>query len=108
MQAILEPKLRKLESPRRLGAARPLHHVDLFCDAPTASTVYVVGDFNAWSAMATPMFRAPDGRWTVGLELTHGAHHYLFLVDGEPTLDPHSHGTGRNDLNARVSLIFVS
>jgi len=54
------------------------------------------------------MHRSPDGRWMASLELPHGHHQYLFLVDGTPTLDPNASGIARNDRNERVSLIAVS
>jgi len=61
-----------------------------FCDAPQAEKVLLVGDFNDWNPRATPMARQPDGRWMASLELTHGYHEYLFLVDGKPMLDPNA------------------
>jgi 1,4-alpha-glucan branching enzyme len=73
-----------------------------------AQSVTLVGDFNGWNRAATPMRRMPDGRWLASLELHHGHHRYLFLVDGNPQLDPNSTGTVRNDQNQRVSLIAVS
>ena len=42
------------------------------------------------------------------LELHHGHHQYLFVVDGEPMLDPSADGIARNDRNEPVSLIAVS
>ena len=54
------------------------------------------------------MARQPDGQWMVGLELTHGFHEYLFLVDGNPVLDPNATGRTRNALYGRVSLLAVS
>ena len=54
------------------------------------------------------MRRTPDGRWTASLELHHGHHKYLFLVDGTPTLDPNASGNTRNDRNEQVSLFAVS
>ena len=63
---------------------------------------------NGWDHEANRMHRAPDGRWTASLELHHGHHRYLFLVDGTPTLDPNGSGVTRNDHNERVSLIAVS
>ena len=92
----------------RYSAKRNIHHVDFFCDAPGASHVCLVGDFNGWDPTATPMHRGPDGRWAVSLELHHGHHQYLFIVDGEPKLDPHAAGIARNERNGRVSLIAVS
>ena len=42
------------------------------------------------------------------IELPHGHHHYLFLVDGEPQLDPSASGIAHNERNEPVSLIAVS
>jgi hypothetical protein len=54
------------------------------------------------------MKRQPDGGWTAQVPLTHGHHHYQFLVDGVPTLDPRAQGMARNEKNEKVSLIPVS
>jgi len=93
---------------RHLPAGRSLHHVSFFCEAKEADRVFLVGDFNHWNPTATPMQRTPDGRWTVSLELHHGHHQYLFLVDGKPTLDPSASGVARNHRNEPVSLMAVS
>jgi len=93
---------------RRYSAKWNLHRVHFFCDAPQAQQVSLVGDFNYWNPMATPMVRQPDGRWMVSLELPHGYHEYVFLVDGKPVLDPNATGKTRNLLNKQVSLISVS
>jgi 1,4-alpha-glucan branching enzyme len=98
---------RSTESQRPYSAKRQQHQVTFFCDAPGAEAVSLVGDFNGWDSAATPMRRTPDGRWTASLELHHGHHQYLFLVDGTPTLDPNASGVTRNDRN-EVSLIAVS
>lgn len=92
----------------RYSAKRTRHHVTFWCDAPEAESVRLVGDFNNWDIAATPMQRMPDGRWVADLELNHGHHHYLFLVDGEPMLDPTATGIARDDQDNRVSLIAVS
>ena len=89
-------------------ARRNLHHVVLRCDAPQAKEVRVVGDFNGWNPSATPMARQPDGQWMVSLELTHGFHEYLFLVDGKPVLDPSATGKTRNTFYEQVSLLALS
>ena len=85
---------------------RVLHLVDFICRAPQAKSVALVGDFNDWQP--TPMTRMPDGGWVLRLELPHGHHQYLFLVDGQPTLDPNAMGKVRNDSNEVVSLIAIS
>lgn len=52
--------------------------------APGASVVSLVGDFNDWSASATPLQRAPgDGVWHVTIPLPPGRYRYAFIVDGK-------------------------
>jgi hypothetical protein len=51
--------------------------------APDANAVAVVGDFNDWSATATPLVRADgDGMWWVTVPLAPGRYRYAFVVDG--------------------------
>jgi len=102
------PEIELMPPPDRYSAKRTQHHVDFFCNAPKAASVSLVGDFNGWNPTATPMQRMPDGRWLAGLELHHGHHRYLFLVDGVAKLDPNATGIVRNERNERVSLIAVS
>jgi 1,4-alpha-glucan branching enzyme len=92
----------------RISAKRNLHHANLFCRAPEAQHVSLVGDFNHWNPAAAPMRRMPDGRWMASLELPHGYHQYLFLVDGKPVLDPDASGKARNERNEPVSLLAIS
>lgn len=87
---------------------RSLHHVNFFCNAKEAGYACLVGDFNQWNPTATPMIRMQDGGWMASLELPHGHHRYLFLVDGIPQLDPKASGITRNERNERVCLIAVS
>ncbi len=82
--------------------------VNFYCDAPTAASVVLVGDFNDWDAASHPMQQRVDGGWFLQVQLTHGHHLYLFLVDGKPVLDPRGMGFARNEQNERVSLIAVS
>ena len=99
----------KVRGPLPQYAAKSnLHRANFFCDAPQAAQVSLVGDFNRWDPNATPMVRQPDGRWTASLELTHGYHEYVFLVDGEPVLDPNATGKTSNLRNQQVSLLAVS
>jgi 1,4-alpha-glucan branching enzyme len=92
----------------RYSAKRNLHRANFFCRALEANQVSLVGDFNKWDAQATPMTRMPDGRWMASLELPHGYHQYLFLVDGKPVLDPAATGKARNEKNETVSLVAIS
>lgn len=92
------------------AASRTRHAVNFFCDAPSASKVSIAGDFNEWNADSLPMQRTPDGRWTARLDLVHGHHRYLFLVDGKPMLDPRASGKVRqsNPFHDAASLVAVS
>jgi len=80
----------------------------LFCNAPEAKSVTLCGDFNEWDPTATPMRRMPDNRWMVSMELNHGHHEYVFMVDGRPVLDPRANGTVPHERYGRVSLVAVS
>ncbi len=92
----------------RYSARNMAKPVNFFCSAPGARNVCVVGDFNEWQPGAHPMERQPDGSWKAVLSLNHGHHHYRFLVDGKPTLDPRATGTAHNEKHERVSLISIS
>ena len=90
------------------SSGRPLHLVDFFCRTPQAGSVSLIGDFNNWDPKVHPMRRMPDGAWYIRIELPHGHHQYLFLVDGKPTLDPNAMGKVHNERNETVSLIAIS
>ena len=92
----------------RYSAKNMAKPVNFYCSAPTAQFVCLVGDFNGWNSLATPMRRQADGCWFAQVQLTHGHHRYCFLVDGEPALDPRGSGITSNERNERVSLIAVS
>ncbi len=92
----------------RYSAKKMTKPVNFVFMAPEAKSVALVGDFNDWQPTACPMKRQHDGAWLAQVPLNHGHHHYLFLVDGKPTLDPKAQGTARNESNEKVSLMSVS
>jgi 1,4-alpha-glucan branching enzyme len=96
--------------PRRAGysARKMVKPVPFVCPTLEAQTVTIMGDFNDWDPFSHPMRRQHDGMWRVELPLCHGHHHYLFVVDGKPMLDPQASGVARNEHNQKVSLIAVS
>ncbi|MBC2711550.1 MAG: isoamylase early set domain-containing protein [Desulfosarcina sp.] len=50
--------------------------------APGAKTVYVVGEFNNWSTVVTPMRRLKSGEFTVIVELSPGKEYqFRYLID---------------------------
>lgn len=56
---------------------------------PGAGSVSLVGEFNSWSATATPMTKDDEGVWRVIVSLAPGAHEYKYIVNGsEWVADP--------------------
>jgi hypothetical protein len=76
--------------------------------APNASTVTIVGDFNAWSPTATPMRRSRSGLWSIDLELPSGRHTYGFIVDGVLRADPGALGSADDDFGVPSSVVLVT
>lgn len=50
---------------------------------PDAKAVFLCGDFNDWSTIATPLQADKTGRWKTAVFLKPGRYEYRFLVDGE-------------------------
>lgn len=92
----------------RYSAKKTVKPVNFLCFAPDAASVHLVGDFNDWDPAANPMTQHYDGSWQVQVNLSHGHHHYQFLVDGKATLDPKAQGIARNLKGEKVSLLSVS
>jgi 1,4-alpha-glucan branching enzyme len=50
---------------------------------PRASTVELVGDFNAWARGSTELKRTgAPGVWEVSVPLSPGRHEYAFIING--------------------------
>ena len=97
-----------IATPNRYSAKKMAKPVPFICFAPQAQSVCLMGDFNDWDPVAHPMKPQLDGAWRLEVPLNHGHHHYLFVVDGKPILDPHAQGIARDHKGAKVSLIAVS
>ena len=95
-------------SPNRYSAKKMAKPINFICVAPDAKQVNLAGDFNDWDLAAHPMKRQPDGAWLLQVPLPHGHHHYLFIIDGKPSLDPRAQGIARDHRGEKVSLIAVS
>jgi hypothetical protein len=78
-------------------------------DAPRASRVSLVGDFNGWDAGDTPLVREPaSGIWTVTVALVPGRHTYAFMVDGATwTLDPRAPTAEDPDFGTPSSVVLI-
>ncbi len=81
--------------------------ISFVCAAPAARQVTLVGDFNDWHPESFPMKRHTDGTWLLQIPLGRGDHHYQFLVDGKPVLDPKALGVARDESDQKVSLLQV-
>ena len=77
--------------------------------APRASHVALVGSFNEWNPMATPLSRdAASGKWVVSLRLPPGRHVYAFVVDGDVTADPSAPRAADEDFGSPNSVVLVA
>jgi len=89
---------------------QPTRAVLIRLAAPASSRVTVVGDFNDWDPVATPLRPAGDGgTWTVELHLKPGRYHYTFLIDGRRwASDPSEAPAAESDFGAPMSVLTVS
>jgi len=77
--------------------------------APHASRVALVGSFNEWNPIATPLVRDPaTGTWMVSLRLPPGRHVYAFVVDGDVTADPAAPRAADDDFGSANSVVLVT
>ncbi|MBI4326490.1 MAG: isoamylase early set domain-containing protein [Chloroflexi bacterium] len=104
----VEDWLKPYSSLKRYSARNMAKPINFICMAPDTKLVFLMGDFNDWDPASHPMKRQPDGAWLIQIPLNHGHHHYQFLVDGKPTLDPQAHGIARDHMDEKISLLAVS
>jgi hypothetical protein len=90
----------------RAQAPPTLKPVEFRLKAPKAKSVELVGDFNAWKPGLLKMRRGDAGIWTFELPVRPGRHKYLFLVDGEPRVDPSTETTDGPE-GRRVSVRII-
>lgn len=77
-------------------------------EAPDATTVSVVGEFNDWQVEDLKMTRVANGLWTATVPLAPGRHVYAFLVDGTLLVaDPRAPKSGDEDYGREGSVVMV-
>lgn len=77
-------------------------------NAPSASRVHIVGDFNDWDSEASPLQRMGQGVWTITIPLAPGRYQYTFVVDGTSWVaDPAAPRTLEDDFGRPNSIITV-
>ena len=75
----------------------------------TAKEVYVVGDFNNWSAgEVSRLSRQKDGTWQSRLDMKPGRYRYKFVVDGRWVQDPQNKETEANPFGGFDSVLVVN
>lgn len=94
--------------PAVADVARP-ERVRFVLVAQDARQVSLVGDFNDWSAGATPMASTgTPGVWAVDVALEPGRHLYAFLVDGERWMpDPAAARGPEDEFGTPNSVVLV-
>jgi len=67
---------------------KEMKEVTFSFNAPTARTVFVVGNFNNWEMNEDNLLEKRDGVWTKKFKLSPGKYQYRFIVDGQWFEDP--------------------
>lgn len=77
-------------TPHNGGRDEPLElvPVEFRLSAPKAKNVELVGDFNAWAPGLLKLTKGSAGAWSIVVPVPPGRRKYLFLVDGDPQVDP--------------------
>jgi hypothetical protein len=107
-QTLGPPTLTKVAVSRRDLQEAPVT-VQFVLDDRRATSVSVVGDFNAWDAAAAPLVRdSVSGVWSALVGVSPGRHVYAFLVNGrEWTLDPRALRAKDADYGTEQSVMIV-
>jgi 1,4-alpha-glucan branching enzyme len=86
-------------------------HVRVIFELPAciwADHIYLVGDFNHWSATATPMHQGRDGVWQATVDLPYGSQcEFRYLVDGQWKSDYHADFLTRNAYGSQNSMVIA-
>ncbi len=74
-----------------------------------AQTVHLVGDFNDWDPIATPMKKRKNGGFKITLELEPGCeYHFRYLLDGEFWCNEwHADGYASNSFGADNCIVIT-
>ncbi len=102
---------RELGRPAAMAVATERKEVVRFVIAmPAARSVALVGDFNGWNPVSTPLVKDAAGRmWVVSMPLPAGTYQYAFVVDGQVWVaDPTAPITLQDEFGAPSSVLTVS
>lgn len=82
--------------------------IKITLEAPDATEVLLLGDFNQWNPKAHRMRQEYNGTWSKILMLPSGRYEYKFLVDGEWQEDPEASLRNVNCFGSHNSVLIVS
>jgi hypothetical protein len=105
---LLVPSFSKLPTQTQMdGVGNGLANLSFSLRLPEASTVALLGSFNAWNPTGYQMKKHPgSGLWAIDLQVPPGRYEYAFLVNGDRIVsDPNAHfkrKDGFGDFNAIV------
>lgn len=92
----------------KMPSPRP-DHVRIIFELPAslwAYHVFLVGDFNQWSATATPIRQDRDGVWRTRLDLSVGnRYEFRYLIDGQWQTDAYADGFVTNPYGTNNSVV---
>lgn len=86
----------------------PGRKVSFTLDAPQATEVILMGDFNQWNPQKHPMKRGSDGKWQKSVMLAPGQYQYKFLVDGIWRRDPANERVCTNSFGTMNNVVVVT
>ncbi|MFV0553298.1 MAG: isoamylase early set domain-containing protein [Mangrovibacterium sp.] len=76
--------------------------------AGDAESITVVGDFNDWDIIATPMKALKSGEYSAVVELEQGqTYGFRYYIDGEWYNEPEADGQEANEFGSENSLVTV-
>lgn len=102
MEKISE-KLKNITSKK----IKEFHQVLFSFNAPTARSVFVVGDFNNWQMDKNCQLDKNGGIWQKTIPLRNGTYQYRFVVDGEWIEDPTNHQIAANPYGGVNSVLKI-
>ena len=75
---------------------------------PHVQQLFLAGDFNGWSATATPMTKIDDHTWQVALDLEPGTYRFRYVTDdGRWLTDFSAFGVEPNKIDGWDSVVLV-
>ncbi len=82
-------------------------YVQLFLEAPAASSVAIAGDFNSWAPLELEDADG-DGVWAARLAVNPGVYEYMFVLDGSRWVtDPHAERYSDDGFGNRNAVLAI-